>query len=81
MLVNRLLAATFLSLIAFCAQAQSDLTRERGIHVDETRPLGLQDAIAQGFVDTKYSVDSLKNRHKHHVRAVRNVSPWVSLHR
>jgi len=48
-LVNRLLAATFLSLIAFCAQAQSDLIRERGIYVDETRSLGLQDAIAKEF--------------------------------
>ena len=49
MLVNRLLAATFLSLIAFCVQAQSDLIRERGIYVDETRSLGLQDAIAKEF--------------------------------
>lgn len=49
MLVNRLLAAAFLSLIAFCAQAQSDLIRERGIYVDETRSLGLQDAIAKEF--------------------------------
>ena len=49
MLVNRLLAAAFLSLIAFCAQAQSDLIRERGIYVDETRSLGLQDAITKEF--------------------------------
>ena len=49
MLVNRLLAATFLSLIAFCAQAQSDLIRERGIYIDETRSLGVQDAIAKEF--------------------------------
>jgi signal transduction histidine kinase len=48
-LVNRLLAATFLSLIAFCAQAQSDLIRERGIYIDETRSLGVQDAIAKEF--------------------------------
>lgn len=50
MLVNRLLATVFLSLIACSAQAQSDLIRERGIYVDETRSLGLQDAIDKEFV-------------------------------
>jgi signal transduction histidine kinase len=48
-LANRLLAAAFLSLIALCAQAQSDLIRERGIYVDETRSLGLQEVIAKEF--------------------------------
>lgn len=49
MLFRRLLAIISLSLLACCVQAQSDLIRERGIYVDDTQALGIDDVVTKEF--------------------------------
>jgi signal transduction histidine kinase len=45
---KRLLALVSLSLIAFCVQA-SDLIRERGIYIDATDTLGIEEVVGKEF--------------------------------
>ncbi|MBP8035788.1 MAG: hypothetical protein KAY62_04970, partial [Burkholderiaceae bacterium] len=49
MLFRRLLAIISLSLLACCVQAQSDLIRARGIYVDHTQALGIDDVATKEF--------------------------------
>lgn len=49
MLFRRLLAIISLSLLACGVQAQSDLIRERGIYVDDTQILGIDEIVAKEF--------------------------------
>jgi signal transduction histidine kinase len=48
-LFRRLLAIISLSLLACCVQAQSDLIRERGIYVDETQTLSIEEVVGKEF--------------------------------